>query len=179
MKRMLVLQSYQPAWASLFESEAVILRRIWGSECLEIHHIGSTSISTVPLAKPIIDLLAVVKDVSFMDLFEEDLSYAGYTSKGENGISGRAYFVKGGFHRTHHLHVFEQGHPHILQHLAFKQYLLAHPREAERYGRWKQEWMEQHGDDANAYAADKQKVTDPILRRALLWADQTGGRPYA
>ena len=54
---------------------------------------------------------------------------------GAFGIEGRRYFRKitpDGV-RTHHLHVYEAASPHIARHLAFRDYLRAHPAKAQEY----------------------------------------------
>lgn len=50
-------------WFDLYRKEEVLLRSIFLNELLEIHHIGSTSVPQIGFAKPIIDILIVVKDI--------------------------------------------------------------------------------------------------------------------
>lgn len=40
---------YDPSWPKLFELEAQLIRQSLGHNCIEIHHIGSTSIPSVYL----------------------------------------------------------------------------------------------------------------------------------
>lgn len=44
----------------------------------------------------------------------------GYSLRGENGISNRRCFTKGGNQRSHHIHAFTTGDAQIIQHLAFR-----------------------------------------------------------
>ena len=56
----------------------------------------------------------------------EDL---GYLSKGEFGIPGRQFFTQDtDGERTHHLHVFQQGHPDIERHTSFQGLFTSQPR---------------------------------------------------
>ena len=50
-----------------FEDEAKIIQKALGDSIIEIHHIGSTSISGM-VAKPIIDILTVVKDMALLQI---------------------------------------------------------------------------------------------------------------
>ena len=95
-------------WVKQFEKEEKILKIIFGNELLEIYHIGSTTIPTIGYAKPVIDILIVVKDIEKIDLYDEAMIIQGYEPRGENGIPGRRYFSKGKNNRTHHIHIFRK-----------------------------------------------------------------------
>ena len=79
------VSDYDPDRVNGFEKEAANLRKIFGGELLEIHHIGSTSIPGMD-AKPIIDVLMVVQDIQKSDCFNQEMQFASYIPKGENGI---------------------------------------------------------------------------------------------
>lgn len=51
---------YDPNWPKLFKKEAEQIKQALGSNCIEVHYIGSTSIPGLS-AKPIIDILPVVQ----------------------------------------------------------------------------------------------------------------------
>lgn len=57
----ITLAEYDPIWSELFEREKHRIRSILGSKALQIEHVGSTSVPGL-CAKPIIDMLLVVKD---------------------------------------------------------------------------------------------------------------------
>ncbi|MFC6292908.1 GrpB family protein, partial [Macrococcus epidermidis] len=44
------------------------------------------------IAKPIIDILIVVKDINKIDDYNAAIELIGYAAKGENGIPNRRYF---------------------------------------------------------------------------------------
>ncbi len=87
------VQSYQPEWPELFEIEADNIRAILGEEIIEVHHIGSTSVPGLT-AKPIIDILPVVKDVHAIDQYNEAMANLGYKSLGENGSKEDVFLKK-------------------------------------------------------------------------------------
>ncbi|AGT31058.1 hypothetical protein M493_03760 [Geobacillus genomosp. 3] len=166
--RKVEVMPYQLRWAALFEQEAERLRQIFDKEIIAIHHIGSTSVPGLK-AKPIIDIMAVVTDISRVDECNGAMAAIGYEPKGENGIPGRRYFQKGGDRRTHHVHMYEAGNPHIERHLAFRDYLRAHPKEAERYGNLKEKLAFQFPYDIDSYIKGKELLVLELERKAKAW----------
>src|SRR5699024_11864954 len=114
MRKVQVTQ-YNKNWPLMYEEEAEKLRKIFGSEIIEIYHIGSTSVNGL-IAKPIIDIMPVVKDVKQVDDFNTAMIDIGYETKGENGLSSRRFFQKGGVERTHHVLNFAQGYAVVIRH---------------------------------------------------------------
>ena len=57
----IVIADYQPVWPENFQVHAAIIAAALGRAALRIEHIGSTSVPGLA-AKPIIDMLVVVKD---------------------------------------------------------------------------------------------------------------------
>jgi len=53
------------------------------------------------------------------------------------------------------LHVFETGSPHIERHLAFRDFLRAHPEKARSYEAVKLRSRDQHPDNSHAYSNAK------------------------
>lgn len=158
-------------WAVLFEKEAKILDRIFQENVVNIHHIGSTALSTVGYAKPIIDILLEVKDLTDVDRLNPTMLSQGYVAKGENGIPGRRFFQKGGDNRTHHVHVFQIEDKQIEFHLDFKNYLLQHPEEAIRYRKKKLELAANYPDEHQYYQEGKQELVSELARAASEWGN--------
>lgn len=53
---------YNKDWPLLYEEEATKLRKVFGSEIIDIYHIGSTSVDGL-FAKPIINIMPVVRNI--------------------------------------------------------------------------------------------------------------------
>ena len=70
----------------------------------------------------------------------------------------------------HHVHAFQSGSPHIDRHLAFRDYMRAHPALAEQYVALKQRMAEAHPHDMNAYNEGKDSFIKEMEKRALAWA---------
>ncbi|WP_320415491.1 GrpB family protein [Paenibacillus alvei] len=82
----------------------------------------------------------------------------------------RRYFRKGGEHRTHHVHVFQADNKEDIQrHLAVRDYLRAHPQEAEQYGNLKEKLASQHPTDIEAYMDGKDSFMKNLEKKALDW----------
>jgi len=162
---------YDPAWLSLYRTEAGRLAEVFGAELVAIHHIGSTSIPGLA-ARPTIDTLAKVYDLAAVDALNPALIALGYEPHGEFGIHGRRYFPRlSGETHTHHLHVFQVGDQECLRHLAFRDYLIAHPDEAHAYGRLKTELAVRFPYDIADYMDGKDAFVKALERRALDWKE--------
>jgi len=149
----------------MYEEEAIKLRRIFGEQLVAIHHIGSTSIPGLE-AKPIIDIMPVVEDINSVDEHNESMREIGYEPKGENGIPERRYFQKGGDNRSHHVHIFQVGSPHVERHLAFRDYLRTHPIEAREYGDFKQK-LRKNSRMISGHISRVRKAWSRILNNGL------------
>jgi GrpB-like predicted nucleotidyltransferase (UPF0157 family) len=167
--RKIVVVPYDKNWHERYRLEAEKLTEILGEEAVSIHHIGSTSIPNMK-AKPIIDILVEVKNIETNDEFNEDMLKEGYLPKGENGILGRRYFVKGkGPTHTHHIHMFQTGNPEIERHLHFRDYLSTHPEEAQIYGRLKEDLAQRFPEDGLSYTKGKDEFIKRVDNKAKTW----------
>ncbi|MFP3847087.1 GrpB family protein, partial [Priestia filamentosa] len=159
-------------WEKSYIQEEKVLKEVFRDELVDIFHIGSTSIPSIGYAKPIIDILMVVKDIEKVDLYNNEMLVLGYKPKGENGIAGRRYFSKGKNNRTHHLHMFQVGSEHIKTHLDFKEYLIKNPLEARKYGELKINLAKQFPNEHYKYQAGKQQFVSELADKAKEWASQ-------
>ena len=113
--------------------------------------------------------MPVVRDIKQVDDFNNAMIDIGYEPKGENGISGRRYFQKGGDERTHHIHCYEIGNPEIERHLVFRNYLRSHPYVVKKYGRLKKELSLRFPNDMKAYIYGKEQLVSEIEKDAMQW----------
>ncbi|MBR7554038.1 GrpB family protein [Allobacillus sp. GCM10007491] len=166
--RKVEVTAYNEKWPILFQEEAERLKNVFGVELLEIHHIGSTSIPGLS-AKPIIDMMPVVKSIEKIDAVNEKMKELGYLPKGEFGIPGRRYFPKAKENRTHHVHIFQEGSSHIHRHLVFRDYLRSHPTERGRYGLLKVNLAKKFPTDMVSYIKGKENLIKELEQKALIW----------
>ncbi|MGE5592467.1 MAG: GrpB family protein [Betaproteobacteria bacterium] len=164
---------YDQAWPRLFREEADRLRAVFGHQLIHVHHIGSTALPGLA-AKPIIDILPVVRDIEMVDRFNAAMARLGYEPMGENGIPGRRYFERclrcdGAKHHTHHVHVFSAGDPAIERHLAFRDYLRARPDVACQYAELKKDLARLFRYDVHGYTSGKNAFVKATEAAALTW----------
>lgn len=164
--------TYDSSWPLSFVTEAGRIQALMSGVIVQIHHIGSTSIPGI-MAKPIIDMLAEVNSLDKLDKCTPDLIALGYEAKGEFGIPGRRYFRRDDEQgiRTHQIHAFRAGSPEIPRHLAFRDYLIAHPDIALKYGEWKKELAARFPDDIYGYMDGKDAFIKEHQTRALRWRE--------
>lgn len=123
------------------------------------------------MAKPVIDMLAVVDSSQLGGGWIAELTSLGYNDAGEWGIPGRRLFRKGGEDRSHHLHVYPEHHKEIRRHLVLRDFLLAHPDEARAYSAFKQELALRYPDTRD-YSPAKKPYVQRLEQRALAWAEE-------
>lgn len=69
--------------------------------------------------------------------------------------------------RSHHLHLYREGHPNLMGVLAFRDLLRSDPQARDRYQAVKQSLAEANPFDRTGYAAGKDDVAQELLRQAL------------
>ena len=163
---MVRLSPYDPQWPDAFEREAAAIRGACAPTPLIIHHIGSTSIPGLT-AKPIIDMLGAAPAFDDKARLSDGLRALGYEAMGAFGIEGRLYFRKddAAGERTHHLHLFRSGSPHVARHLAFRDYLRAHPERAAAYAALKADLVARGAH----YVDGKEAFVKALEAEALGW----------
>ena len=169
-----IVVPYDRAWASAYAIEAEALSRALDDPASSFHHVGSTAIPGL-LSKPIIDILCVAESLDTIDSRHDAFASLGYEAKGAYGIEGRRYFRKFDIRgrRTHHLHVFAAGSPHVVRHLAFRDYLRAHPSAARDYSDLKSALSITASANRASYQDGKAPFIAETEARALKWYQRT------
>jgi GrpB-like predicted nucleotidyltransferase (UPF0157 family) len=158
---------YDPDWARHFHAEREVLERVL-APWLEggIHHIGSTAVPGLA-AKPIVDMMAGVRDLEeARDAFEPLQSESYVHTPHRPGIAH--HFSKAGYG----LHLTEPGSDLWRERLAFRDELIRDPELAADYEALKLRLAEEHGDDRVAYTAAKRT----FVARVLAGVGETLGR---
>jgi len=169
MVRKIIVVPYNPDWPNLYSIEARKIAAVLAGEMMTIRHIGSTAVPGIK-AKPIIDFLIEVHNIERVDEFKDAMMELRYEPRGENGIPGRRYFIKNteGV-RTHHVHIYQTGHPNIERHVDFRDYMRTHPEEAKAYSFLKEELVQRFREDSLQYTEGKGTFIREIDRRAAVW----------
>lgn len=157
---------YTPEWVDKFEVEAEKIKQTLGDNLKSIHHIGSTSIPGL-IAKPIIDMIAVVKKPKEAIGILETLSY---NFRGEYNIPFRFYFSKQGEIAVN-LHIYEENHPEIELNLKFRDYLRSNSKARDDYAVLKENlllekasFVKAEGQQFTGYNLGKDAFIRNILR---------------
>jgi GrpB-like predicted nucleotidyltransferase (UPF0157 family) len=176
MTRTIEVVAHDPVWPGRFQEAADELATLFGDEIVAIYHIGSTAVPGLA-AKPIVDLCVEVRDLARVDAFDAEMVRRGYLVRGEAGIAGRRFFVKGTEEaRSHHVHTYQVGHAEVERHLAFRDYLIAHPAEAAHYGRVKEEAARRYPHNIEGYMEAKRDLIVDLIQKAEAWRGRQGKR---
>jgi GrpB-like predicted nucleotidyltransferase (UPF0157 family) len=161
---------HSPGWAAGFRAEADRLTAVPGDEVTAIHHIGSTAIPGIS-AKPIIDILLAVREVERLDELRPEMAALDYEGRGEFGLLGRRYFARTmDGRRRHQIHAYKTDNPGLRPHLAFRDYLIYHPENAQAYGRLKEDLAEEFPTGIEGYMAGKDAFIKETEKKAVAWS---------
>ncbi|MCJ7715025.1 MAG: GrpB family protein [Anaerolineales bacterium] len=175
-QREVELVPHNPEWSQLADKEAQLILEHLSIPIIGIYHIGSTSIPGIK-AKPILDFVMEVEDLDEVIQSIEAIEELGYCSKGEYGIPGRQFFTKdANGERSHHLHVFQKGHPDIERHLVFRDFLRANPDAAREYEIIKEKLAKRFPKQSGDYTEAKSDFILSMDEVAHYWLEQNGYR---
>lgn len=173
MPQHVTVQNYNPIWEKQFQTEKTLIKNILRDNVTEIYHIGSTAVKGLS-AKPIIDIMPIVYDLSKVDAASDKFKDIGYEYLGEFGIKGRRYLRKGGDERTHQIHIFQIDDKwNIKRHLAVRDYLRAHSDQAMLYGQLKRDLADRFPYDIDGYWNGKESFVSKLEQVAVIWYDNT------
>lgn len=120
---------YNPEWPKIFSDESELIKKALGANCIALHHVGSTSVPELA-AKPKIDIIAVVQDLSLPD---HQLDALGYSDSGGFNIPFRRSFTFRSPLKNVNLHIFEENDPEIELNILFRDYLRSHNEARKQY----------------------------------------------
>ena len=160
-KRSLVIVDHDPTWPRTYAEHEERIRRALGPAAVQVEHIGSTSVPGLA-AKPIIDVLVTVEDITAEEDHVDLLLDAGYQLRvrepGHRLVRTPA--------RDVHVHLLEVGDQAAADYLLFRDRLRADPADRRLYEDTKRALVDQDWADMNAYAEAKTDVVTAIKDRA-------------
>jgi GrpB-like predicted nucleotidyltransferase (UPF0157 family) len=155
---------YDERWPLRFREIAERVRRALAADVVDVEHIGSTSVPGLA-AKPIVDVLLTVADVSNEAAYLPALESAGFLLR----VREPAHRMVRTPARDAHVHVYEPGRPEVRDHLDLRDWLRVDAQDRELYAATKRTLARQQWDDMNDYADAKTEVISDILARARSW----------
>jgi GrpB-like predicted nucleotidyltransferase (UPF0157 family) len=159
------LVPYDPEWADRFEAERALLERVL-APWLEggVEHVGSTAIPGIA-AKPIVDMVAGVRDLEEARAAYEPLHAVGYLDEPHRPEIAH-HFAKPAFElerRRLNLHLAEPSSSLWRERLAFRDALRADPSLAAEYESLKLRLAGRHPADVRAYTDGKRDFVGQVL----------------
>ena len=166
-----VVVDYDEEWPRRFDELRRLIWPVVAEVALRIEHVGSTSVPGLA-AKPIVDMTVVVARRSDVPPAIERLATLGYRHLGNLDIEDREAFDHRADLPRHNLYVCPEGTIGVVNQVAVRDYLRAHPEAARRYGALKKQLAAQFPTDIASYVFGKTDFVLDVLRRAGLTEDQ-------
>ena len=158
----ITLVEYDPSWSDLFEQEANRIRSVLGNKALQIEHVGSRL-----CAKPIIDMLLVVKDSADELSYVPALESAGYILRIREPEWFEHRLFKGP-DTDINLHVFSSGTSEIDRMFRFRDWLRTNDADRDKYAQVKRNLAKNKWRHVQHYADAKTSIIQKIMERASL-----------
>jgi GrpB-like predicted nucleotidyltransferase (UPF0157 family) len=156
-----VLRDHDPQWFETYREHERRIRAALGPVAVQVDHIGSTAVPGLA-AKPVIDVLVTVVDITAEEDYLEQLLAVGYELRvrepGHRMVRTPA--------RDVHVHVVAVGAEAAGDYLLFRDRLRADREDRDLYERTKRALVERDWPDMNAYAEAKTGVIAEIKERA-------------
>jgi GrpB-like predicted nucleotidyltransferase (UPF0157 family) len=154
---------YDDRWPADFARVEEQIRTALGDRVLEIHHVGSTSVSGLP-AKPVIDVDLVVADSADESAYLPDLTAAGFVHTIREPWWHEHRLVRG-VEPLAHVHVFGPDCPEVVRHLMFRDWLVGHPGDRQRYADAKRAAaVEMNARPGGGTGMDYNRHKQPVVR---------------
>jgi GrpB-like predicted nucleotidyltransferase (UPF0157 family) len=155
---------YDERWPVRFREIAERIREALAERALGVEHIGSTSVPGLA-AKPIVDVLLTVADVSNEVAYVPALESAGFRLRVREPEHRMVRTPAGDVH----VHVYEPGRPEVRNYIDLRDWLRVDARDRELYAATKRMLARQQWNDMNDYADAKTEVIDDVMARARAW----------
>ena len=165
------VEPYNPAWVGRFEDIKKLLQSVFGERALSIEHVGSTSVPGMT-AKPVIDVLVVVTQMSAFSVEKEAMVKAGYEWDADYIAPATLIFYKlekGGDRKIENIHVCPAGSASVSQFLDIRDFLRAHSEWAKKYALIKEALVLKFHNDYISYREGKQNFLRQLLLLAKEW----------
>jgi GrpB-like predicted nucleotidyltransferase (UPF0157 family) len=168
---------YNPDWPARFRTARDEILPVLppGSR---VEHFGSTSVPGLA-AKDCIDIAVIVPRLDQIEETAEALRPLGYEARPEAFRDPGHVFLRRltAGRRSHHLHLYREGHQNLIEVLAFRDLLRTDARARQRYETVKRSLAEANPYDRNGYMAGKDAVVDELLRPAMARLRQASESP--
>ena len=168
---MITIVPYTADWPQRFEAEHTRLMTSLGALAFRIDHVGSPSVPGMP-SKPIVDIQITVDALVPLAPWVSRLAALGYTHAPSSDDGHYPFFhTPATWPHTHHIHLCAPGGVISRATLALRDYLREHADARQAYAAEKQRLARIHAGDTpesrEAYAEGKSPLLGPMIERAL------------
>ncbi len=157
----LELHEHDERWAGTYLEHRARIRAALPAVGAGIEHIGSTSVPGLA-AKPIVDIVVTVDDITAEEDHLDPLLAAGY----ELRVREPGHRLVRTPARDVHVHLYEHGDPAVDEYLLLRDHLRSDADDRALYENTKRALLSQRWDDTNDYADAKTDVILEIKERA-------------
>lgn len=167
-----MIVAYDPQWPETFAAQAEVLRGAVRDAVSDVHHVGSTSVPGLS-AQPVIDIfLSLKRPLEDGDIAK--IEALGFEHKGDAGIPGGFYFVRG----DAAVYAFLALHPagHAMRH--FRDHLIARPEALAEFDAAKRRLEAERSADQAVYAGARDALLLEYDKKAAMWAAQEERRRH-
>lgn len=162
----IIIADYEPNWPVQFEEiKAQVAERL-GGLAVTVEHIGSTSVPGLA-AKPIIDMVVVVRSKDDVSEGIRLLATLGYEHEGDLGVEGREAFSIPSDTPEHHLYLSASDARELKRHVAFRERLRRDSRARQDYEQLKRKLAATPDIDRTNYSLAKTEFVEGILVEEL------------
>ncbi|MCQ1954501.1 GrpB family protein [Arthrobacter sp. zg-Y238] len=155
------LHSYDDRWPAIYLTHRHRIEGAIGTANAGIEHIGSTSVPGLA-AKPIIDIVVAVEDITAEEDYLDPLIAAGY----ELRVREPGHRLVRTPARDVHVHLYGRDDPAVDEYLILRDHLRANADDRALYESTKRALLSRQWDDMNDYADAKTDVILAIKARA-------------
>jgi GrpB-like predicted nucleotidyltransferase (UPF0157 family) len=161
----IIIAEFDPVWAKQFDTLRSRIAPALGPLAAAIEHVGSTAVTGLA-AKPIIDIDVLLRGRDDLAAAIKKLYPLGYLHRGDLGIPGRESFRAPPQDFPHHLYLCLPQYREFDRHIAFRDYLRAHPKDVVAYARLKRQLAVEQRANRDAYTQAKSEFVEFILQSA-------------
>jgi len=159
--------AYDPQWPARFEAarDEILPLLPMGSR---VEHVGSTAVPGLS-AKDCIDIAVTVPHQEQFSETIAALESIGYETRPDaTGDPGHVFIRRlTNGRRSHHVHLYHQGHQNLIEVLALRDLLRTDPRARDRYQSVKLAHAEANPYDRGGYMAGKKEVVEELTSAAM------------
>lgn len=163
---------YDEAWPERYRAHEAVIRSALGDVASRVEHIGSTAVRGLS-AKPVIDILLVVRDPADESSYVPALVEQGYQLRVREPADEEHRMLRTPG-RDVHIHVYPQGARAIDRYIRFRDRLRDSAEDRAAYANLKKELAKRDWDDRNAYAEAKTPIIREILAKSGMMAETRG-----